>query len=108
MDEQTKALAEFIDTQIEDRVQLIRDAQQNMEVLQYQIELMKIEIGELLQQKGAGWSDAAGYARITSEKISHTYDTRALDELILKEPLRYGWLGDFRKMATIRGGVQVK
>ncbi len=29
------------------------------------------------------------------------YDTQALDELILKEPLRYAWLADFRKEVEI-------
>jgi hypothetical protein len=101
-------LAEFIDQQIADRVQIVRDAQAQIGLLDDQIKLMKDELRELLDQKGSGWTDSVGYARLVAEGTRTAYDTKALDELILKEPLRYGWLGDFRKESTIRSGVQIK
>ena len=101
-------LAEYIDQQIADRVQIVRDAQDQIALLDEQIQLLKTELRELLEQKGSNWSDADGYARLIAESTRTSYNTRSLDELILNEPLQYGWLRDFRKESTIRGGVQIK
>ncbi len=101
-------VAEFIDQQIADRVQTVRDAQEQIALLDEQIQILKTELRELLEQKGSNWSDADGYARLIAEGTRTSYDTRALDELILNEPLQYGWLRDFRKESNVRGGVQVK
>ncbi len=49
-----------------------------------------------------------GYARLTSEGVRTIYDTKALDELIIKDPLHYGWLKDYRNESTVRSTVQVK
>lgn len=106
--EQKTALAEFIDQQIADRVELVRAAQRQADLLNGQLELLKGELYELIMQKGEGWSDSAGYARVVAEGVEATYDTKALDELILKEPVRYGWLGDFRKREHVRPAVKVK
>lgn len=106
--EQESALSEFIDQQIADRVQIIRDARKQMDLLETQVDTLQNELRELIEQKGSGWKDSAGYARLIVEGERIAYDTQALDELILKEPLRYGWLADFRKRATLRGSVQIK
>ena len=45
---------------------------------------------------------------LISEGIRTSYETKALDELIIKDPLHYGWLKDYRKESAVRGGVQVK
>ncbi|MEO8607055.1 MAG: hypothetical protein ABI690_04205 [Chloroflexota bacterium] len=101
-------LAEYIDQQIADRIQIVRDAQEQISLLDEQIQLLKTELRELLEQKGSNWSDTQGYARLTAEGTRTSYDTRALDGLILNEPLQYGWLKDFRKESTVRSGVQIK
>jgi hypothetical protein len=101
-------VAEFIDQQIADRVQTVRDAQEQIGILDDQIHILKQELRELLEQKGSNWSDEDGYARLIAESTRTSYDTRALDDLILSEPLQYGWLRDFRKESTIRSGIQVK
>ena len=101
-------VAEFIDQQIADRVQTVRDAQEQIALLDEQIQILKTELRELLEQKGSNWSDADGYARLVAEGTRTNYDTRALDGLILNEPLQYGWLRDFRKEFAVRGGVQIK
>jgi hypothetical protein len=101
-------LAQYIDQQIAERVQIVRDAQSQIALLDEQVQLMKTELRELLEQKGSNWSDSDGYARLVAEGKRTSYDTKSLDELILSEPLRYGWLNDFRKLSTVRGGVQIK
>ena len=101
-------LAEFIDQQIAERVQIVRDAQGQIALLEEQIQIMKDELRQLLEQKGSGWTDSAGYARLVAESVRTSYSTKALDDLILTEPLRYAWLQEFRKESMVRGGVQVK
>ena len=101
-------LTEFIDQQIAERVQIVRDAQGQIALLDEQIQIMKNELHELLEQKGSGWSDSAGYARLVSESVRTSYDTKELDQLILNEPMRYAWLQEYRKESTVRGGVQIK
>ena len=101
-------LAEYIDQQIAERVQIVRDAQGQIALLDDQIQILKAELRELLEQKGSNWTDSAGYARLVAESTRLSYDTKALDELILKDPLRYAWMKDFRKESTVRGGVQIK
>lgn len=101
-------VAEFIDQQIAERVQTVRDAQEQIGILDEQIQILKQELRELLEQKGSNWTDANGYARLIGESSRTSYDTRALDDLILSEPLQYGWLRDFRKESTVRSGIQIK
>jgi hypothetical protein len=61
-----------------------------------------------LEERGDNWSDEEGYARIISEGERIYYDTNALDKLIIEEPLRYGWLKDYRVTSTVQSRVQVK
>jgi hypothetical protein len=107
--EQTRAQMEaFIDQQIAERVEEIRDSQVQMSTLSERVDRLKAELLALLEQKGSNWSDATGYARLVSEGVRRTYDTKSLDQLIINDPLHYGWLTDYRKESTVRGGVQVK
>lgn len=98
----------YIDQQIAERVEEVRDAQVQMGTLAERVERLKNELYVLLEQKGSGWSDDTGYARLVSESVRRTYDTKSLDELIISDPLRYGWLTNYRKESTVRGGVQIK
>jgi hypothetical protein len=68
----------------------------------------RVELRDLLERKGSNWSDGEGYARIIADSMRLSYQTKALDELIIKDPLHYGWLKDYRKESPVRGGVQVK
>jgi hypothetical protein len=101
-------LAEFIDQEIAERVQTVRDAQEQVALLDGQIQVLKNELRELLEQKGSSWSDEEGFARLISEGLRTLYDTKALDDLIIHDPLKYAWLKDYRKESAVRGGVQVK
>lgn len=101
-------LEAFVDQQIAERVDQIRGMQDRIDALHDKITDLKGELFELLEQKGASWSDDEGYARIVSPGIRHSYESKALDELIISDPLRYGWLKDYRRESSVRGGVQVK
>lgn len=101
-------VADDLDQQIAERVDIVRGIQERVAALQDKIAAAKEELRDLLEQKGSNWSDGEGYARITSGGIRTSYDTKSLDELIIKQPLQYGWLKDYRKETTVRGGLQVK
>lgn len=49
-----------------------------------------------------------GYAQIVAAGTRVTYDTEALNQLILSDPVQYGWLKKYRNENTIQGGVRVK
>jgi hypothetical protein len=99
---------EFFDQQIAERVDLIRSIQERIAALGEKVQVAKEELADLLTEKGSNWSDDDGYARIVSDGVRRSYDTKALDELIINDPLRHGWLKDYRKETPVRGGVQVK
>ncbi len=101
-------LLDYIDQQIAERVEMVRTTQDQISSLAERIETAKTELRELLIQRGSNWSDEDGYARIISEGIRRSYDNKALDELIINDPLHYGWLKDYRRETPVRGGIQVK
>jgi hypothetical protein len=99
---------EFFDQQIAERVDLIRSIQERIAALNEKIQAAKEELADLLAEKGSSWSDEEGYARLVADSVRRAYDTKALDELIINDPLRHGWLKDYRKEIPVRGGVQVR
>lgn len=92
---------DLIDRHIADLVDLVRSSQSR-------IDAAKAELCALLEQRGESWSDDEGYARLVADGVRTSYDRIALDRLILDDPLRYGWLKDYRTEQTVRGGVQVR
>ncbi len=99
---------EFIDQQIAERVEKVRGMQERISTLEEQVQAIKEELRQLLDQKGSNWADDDGYARMVADSLRRTYDQKALDELIINDPLRYGWLKDYRKETPVRGGIQIK
>jgi hypothetical protein len=99
---------EFFDQQIAERVDLIRSIQERIGALNEKIQAAKEELSDLLTEKGSNWSDDEGYVRLVADSVRRSYDTKALDELIINDPLRHGWLKDYRKETPVRGGIQVK
>jgi uncharacterized coiled-coil protein SlyX len=97
-----------LDQRIAERVDVIRSIQERIAALQDKVQSVKDELRSLLNEKGSSWSDDEGYARIIADAVRRTYDSKALDELIITDPLRHGWLKDYRKETPVRGGVQVK
>ena len=97
-----------MDEEIADLVELIRVNRDRIESFEAAISAAKGRLRELLEERGESWSDASGYARLVAEGLRHYYDSGALDEMIISDPLRYGWLKDYRKESQIAGRVQVK
>jgi hypothetical protein len=81
----TTGSTDRLDERIAELVTEVRTSQSHIESLQELIDEAKEELRELL-----------------------LYDTRALDQLIIKDPLHYGWLKDHRSESVIRSNVQVK
>ncbi|HML23336.1 MAG TPA: hypothetical protein PKD09_16900 [Aggregatilinea sp.] len=104
----TTLVGDALDRRIAELVELIRAGQQQMATLDGRIALAKDELRDLLSERGSNWSDDSGYAQLTSEGVRRSYDTRALDELIITDPLRYGWLKDYRRESRVNSGVRVK
>ncbi|GAB4520710.1 MAG: hypothetical protein OHK0046_31300 [Anaerolineae bacterium] len=97
-----------IDAEIMDLVNDIRDCQQTMADAETRIRELKVRLAELLAERGSNWSDNEGYARLTQEGLRTHYDTDALDELLISDPLRYGWLREYRRQSPVAGRVQVR
>jgi hypothetical protein len=97
-----------LDEQIAELVDKVRINQQRIARLESRITSVKDDLRALLEQRGENWSDDAGYARLVSEGVRYYYDKQALDNLIITDPLRYGWLKDYRKESLVQSGVQVK
>ena len=99
---------EKIDQEIADIVSSIRLEQAKIEQIDLEMATLRDRLVKLLRERGGNWSDANGYARLLSEGIRTYYDTQNLDELILTDPLHYGWLKDYRRQTLIPQRVQVR
>jgi hypothetical protein len=99
---------ELLDQRIAELVDTIRGNNRRIEALNARIEEAKEELRALLEQRGANWSDEEGYARLVTDTVRRWYDTQALDRLVMSDPLRHGWLVDYRRETPVRGGVKVR
>jgi hypothetical protein len=99
---------ENLDEEIAGLVNRIRNYQQTAEDAAEKIYALKDRLELLLKERGANWADEEGYARLTAPGVRTNYNTSALDALIINDPLRYGWLKDYRKESAIAGRVMVK
>lgn len=97
-----------IDDRISELVETMRAHRERIATLEARNDSAKQELRQLLEQRGENWADDEGYARLVPESKRISYETKGLDDLIIREPLHYGWLKDFRKESTIRSSVQVK
>jgi len=100
--------AATIDDRIIELVDRVRLHRQKIAALEAKNDAAKEELRQLLELRGENWSDDEGYARLVPDSTRVSYETRALDELIIREPLHYGWLKDYRKESLIRSSIQVK
>ena len=98
----------LLDNRIAELVSCLRDQREQIAALSAESDTAKEELRQLLEMRGENWSDEDGYARLVPESARTTYETKSLDALILRDPLQYGWLKDYRKISTIRSTVQVK
>lgn len=97
-----------VDEDIRDLVDHIRNYESKIQGLERHIDSLKAVLHDRLQMRAMNWSDSKGYARITAEEDLSSYDVKALDKLIITDPVRYGWLGQYRTKSTIPSKVQVK
>ncbi len=93
---------------IERIVSEIRECKADIENLEACVRDLKEKLRDQLEQYGENWSDDSGYARIISEGERISYNTDALDNLLIEEPLRYGWLKDYRVKSMVKSSIQVK
>ncbi len=99
---------ELLDMEIAERVDIVRSLNDRIESLSEKIQRLKEELRVLLEEKGTSWKDEEGYAALVAESVRTSYDTRALDDMLLKDPDQNGWLKTFRRETVVRGGVKVK
>jgi hypothetical protein len=105
---QQERTATTLDTQIEELVQCIREDHQVIDEAEGRIRETKRQLEHLLKMRGSNWADEHGYARLMSTGRRSFYDTDDLDRLLISDPLRYGWLKDYRRESIIPERVQVK
>ncbi len=99
---------DVIDDRIAELVDTVRAHRERIATLEAKNDAAKEELRRLLELRGDNWSDDEGYARLIPESTRASYELKALDQLIVREPLHYGWLKDYRKQSTIRSSVSVK
>ncbi len=97
-----------IDNRIAELVDSVRAHRERIATLEAKNDVAKDELRQLLELRGESWSDDEGYARLMAESTRTSYESKALDDLIIRDPLHYGWLKDFRKQSVVRGSIQVK
>jgi hypothetical protein len=102
------APAPTVDEQIAQLVAEIRQTVDEIERLDDAVQAAKDRLRILLTQRGENWTDDDGYARLTSDSTRASYDSHALDQLILSDPAAHGWLKDYRRSFAVRGSVVVK
>lgn len=96
------------DKRIAELVEDIRSRRERIAKQEEFLETAKDELRQLLEARGENWSDDEGYARLTAESTRTSYDSKALDNLILASTRKYGWLKEFRKVSTVRAALQIK
>lgn len=89
-------------------VELIRARKAAIADLTKDLDAARDTLEKLLIERGSAWKDEYGYAMLTSEGERVSYDTKALDELILSDPLKHGWLYDYRRKSAIAASLKVK
>lgn len=104
----TQQINTSADERINDIVEEIRTYRHQIEGLERCVGDLKDELRYLLEDRGGNWSDEVGYARLSAEGERTYYDSAALDEMIIADPLRYGWLKDYRVKSTVPSRIQVK
>ena len=97
-----------IDERIVELVEKVRTHRQRISALEAKNDAAREELRQLLELRGENWTDDEGYARLVPDSTRVSYETKALDDLIIHEPLHYGWLKDYRKESSIRSSIQVK
>jgi hypothetical protein len=105
---QAERVIDTQNAQINELVQCIREDHQIIEEAENRIREAKRQLEHLLKLRGSNWADEIGYARLMTSGRRVYYDTEDLDRLLISDPLRYGWLKDYRRESILPERVQVK
>lgn len=97
-----------IDQEIIELMDMVRGVQKRMGDLEVKVQEARERLRVLLEERGSNWEDDEGYARLVADGTRVSYDTKALDELIINDPLRNGWLKEYRKESYVRGTIKIK
>jgi hypothetical protein len=110
MQEQDKTVAkqEKHEGEIAKLVDEIRNYRSEIEQLSNLVNLARENLEELLLDRGSAWKDDDGYAMLVSEGERTSYDTKALDELLVSDPLRYGWLHEYRRKTSVSPSIKIR
>lgn len=100
--------ATMIEQRIVELVDTVRAHRERIAALEARSSAAKRELRDLLELRGENWADEEGYARLVPDGARTSYETKALDDLIIRDPLHYGWLKDYRKESVVRGSIQVR
>ena len=98
----------LVDERLAVLVEKVRGYRERIAALEAKNEAAKSELRKLLVERGENWSDDDGYARLVPESRRISYEAEKLDDLIIRDPLHYGWLKDYRKQSVVRANLQVK
>lgn len=96
------------EAEITDLVGKIRARKAEIAALEAWVKADRDELEKLLIDRGSSWKDGEGYAMIVAESERVSYDTKALDELVLSDPLKNGWLYEYRRKSTTAASLKVK
>lgn len=99
---------EKTDKQVKKLVKAIRRQRNWIAAREAKLDEMKIELQDLLEASGQNWMDEDGYARLIPESKRISYESKAIDALIITQPDVYGCLAAYRRESKIRASVQVK
>lgn len=97
-----------VDERIAELVETVRAHRERIATLEARNDAAKEELRHLLEMRGENWSDDAGYARLIPDSTRTSYETKGLDDLIIRDPQQYGWLKDYRRQSVIRSALQIK
>ncbi len=100
--------SDVVDERIAELVETVRAHRERIAALEARNDAAKAELRHLLEMRGESWSDDEGYARLVPDSTRTSYETKSLDDLIIRDPMQYGWLKDYRKQSVIRSSIQVK
>jgi hypothetical protein len=108
LNERTQTFDKKHEEEIAKLVEQIRSYRGEIETLNNLVNTARENLEELLLDRGSAWKDDEGYAMLVSEGERTSYDTKALDNLLMSDPLHYGWLHDYRRKSPIAPSIKIK
>jgi hypothetical protein len=108
MNERNQTFDRKHEDEIAKLVEEIRGYRDEIDQLNNRVSMARENLEELLLDRGSPWKDDEGYAMLVNEGERTSYDTKALDNLLMSDPLRYGWLHDYRRKTPVAPSIKIK